>query len=310
MNSKTEESNAAVTSCSATHIGIINNHNAMRTKQDDASPVEEKQQQQEHQSDASVSKSLDKVYENTTTNSKEKDDVKEHRNRIAAAETKRINFLRGAVLILLLSIAVLATIGVYRFTVQQEQQRFEIDFATNANTIIDSFHDAIERRLGAISFLSNSITSFALATPDMEFPFVTLPHFEVLGGDLRIQASALIIHWLPLVTDDNRLEWEQYALENRFQIDETFKEDTRLRLAQDEAFGFSTTAEHSGGDDRRRHRRILQQSSSTIQNNTILDDGTGYHPKIWSVGNVSPLGDIPEGNGPYLPLWQRRYVLT
>jgi hypothetical protein len=39
---------------------------------------------------------------------------------------------------------------------------------------------------------------------------------------------------------------------------------------------------------------------------TILDDGTGFHPKIWRVGAILSPGDEPEGSGPFLPLWQRR----
>jgi hypothetical protein len=68
------------------------------------------------------------------------------------------------------------------------------------------------RRLGAINSMATAITSYALDTKQT-FPFVTIPHFEIRGSDLRIQADAAIILWTPLVTDETRVAWEDYALE-------------------------------------------------------------------------------------------------
>ena len=159
---------------------------------------------------------------------------------------------------------------------------------------------------------------------------------------MRSQADAMVIHYMPLVTDETREQWETYALEHRFQIDKAFHVDTTLRQEQDKEFGFN----------RRRQRQVLEEShasslsSSSMavdptgvmvvvkeeeedkegndnnemdlemvrglkaggddNNNggpTILDDGTGFHPKVWNVK-----GDEVDGNGPYIPLWQRRYV--
>lgn len=216
----------------------------------------------------------------------------EQPDAIAATETREINILRVITLLLLVTIAALASFGVYFYTAAYEKEKFEDAFTANAIHIIDSFHSAVERRLGAINSMADSITSHALSSGE-QFPRVTLPHFEVRGSNVRVQADALIVHWMPLVTDDTRAEWEEYALSERFQIDDAFDEDARLRNKQDEDFGFSAI---SGG-------RGLQQSQNTL---TVLDDGTGYHSKIWSNGSVGPRGDEPEGTGPFLPLWQRR----
>jgi len=37
----------------------------------------------------------------------------------------------------------------------------------------------------------------------------------------------MIVHYMPLVTDANRADWEAYAMANRFQIDEAFLEEHR-----------------------------------------------------------------------------------
>jgi hypothetical protein len=212
---------------------------------------------------------------------------------LATKETKAVNVLRALVLVLLIIMATITSVGVYLYTSNEEKYDFEVEYQANAERIIESFHDAVVRRLGAINSMSTDITSYALDT-EQAFPFVTIPHFEIRGSDLRVQADAAIIHWMPLVTDETRIDWEDYALANRYQIDESFKEDAKQRKKQDEEFGLTNT---TGTSD-----RMLQVS----QQETILDDGTGYHPSIWSNGAISPRGDVPEGSGPYLPSWQRR----
>jgi hypothetical protein len=171
------------------------------------------------------------------------------------------------------------------YTSNEETQKFESGYQANTRRIVESFHDTVERKLGAMNSMATAITSYSLDTKQT-FPFVTIPNFEIRGSDLRVQADAVSIFWTPLVTDETRDAWEEYALINRSQIDEAFLEDVKRRKKQDDEFG----------------NRMLQQS----QQGTILDDGTGYHPRIWSNGGIGPVGDEAEGIGPYLPLWQDR----
>jgi hypothetical protein len=213
---------------------------------------------------------------------------------LARRETKVVNVLRALVLVLLLVTATLTSVGVYFYLSNEETQTFESTYQANAQRIVESFHYALENRLGAINSMATAITSYSLDT-GQTFPFVTIPHFEIRGSDLRVQADTTSIFWMPLVTDETRDAWEEYALTNRYQIDETFLEDAKQREKQDNEFGLTNT--NSTGI------RMLQQS----QQGTILDDGTGYHPRIWSNGAIGgPAGDEPEGSGPYLPIWQRR----
>jgi hypothetical protein len=212
---------------------------------------------------------------------------------VARRETKAVNVLRALVLLLLLVSATLASVGVYFYTSNAEKQKFEAAYTANAHRMIGSFHDAVERQLGAINSMATTITSYALDTKQT-FPFVTVPNFEIRGSDLRVQADAIAVLWSPLVTDETRTAWEEYALTNRAQIDEAFEQDTKRRKIQDDEFGL-TNSSGTGS-------RMLQQS----QKETILDDGTGYHSRIWSNGAISPKGDKPEGSGPFLPGWQTR----
>jgi hypothetical protein len=213
-----------------------------------------------------------------------------HCETLVRKETKYVSVLRALVLVLLLVTATLTSVGIYLYTSNEEKQNFEVGYQANAERIMASFHDAVVGRLGAINSMATAITSHALETKQT-FPFVTIPHFEIRGSDLRVQADAAILHWMPLVTDDTRVAWEDYALANRHQSSKSFQEDSKQRERQDDAFGLTNTTST--------RTRMLQQE-------TILDDGTGYHPSIWSNGAVTPRQDEAEGSGPYLPIWQTR----
>jgi hypothetical protein len=212
---------------------------------------------------------------------------------LARRETKAVNVLRALVLLLLLVAATLSSVGVYFYTSNEEIHSFESTYQVNAERIIESFHDAVERRMGAIHSMATTITSYSLDTKQT-FPFVTIPNFQVRGSDLRVQADAANVFWMPLVTDETRDAWEEYALINRSQVGEAYLEEVKQREKQDDEFGLTNTS--STGN------QMLQQ----FQKGTILNDGTGYHPEIWSTGATGPAGDEPEGSGPYLPLWQYR----
>jgi hypothetical protein len=215
--------------------------------------------------------------------------------RLARRETKAVNVLRVLVLVLLLVTATLTSVGVYIVLSNEETKTFESGYQVNAQRIVESFHDAVERRLGAINSMATAITSHALDAKQA-FPFVTIPNFEIRGSDLRVQADATNILWLPLVTDETRVAWEEYALINRSQMDVAYLEDVKQREKQDAEFGLTNSSSSTTGN------RMLQQS----EQGTILDYATGYQPRIWSIGDISQAGDEAEGSGPYLPFWQVR----
>lgn len=216
---------------------------------------------------------------------------------LARKETRVVNILRACVLAVLILITLVVSAGVYIYTHNQEEASFERNFEDNANQVIESFHEAVERNMAAAASLSHSITSYALDSNN-SFPFVTLPNFEVHGSDARVHGGSHLIHYAPLVTDEKRDEWEEYAGQNRFRATESFQAETQYSTAQDAEFGYSTRSLRTTDS------RELQRPQGTRP--TVLDDGTGYKPHIWSHGATIPAGDIPAGRGHYLPVWQQR----
>lgn len=219
------------------------------------------------------------------------DDQEDDESRsLAHSETRLVQSLRLALIMLLLSMTVFVSAGVYKLTKNDEKQRFHDHVRLHSLRIVDSFHTAISERLGAINTFSTSITSHARAT-DQTFPFVTIQDFAVRGSDLRVQAHSHVFHYMPLINESMREAWEEYAELNRNQIDQAFLDDKVRTERQDAELGITKT------------RRL--ETSQNATDDTPLQDGTGYNSRIWSNGAIYPEGGEPDGLGWYLPLWQR-----
>jgi len=210
---------------------------------------------------------------------------------------------------------IIVSVGVYKFMREEEVDTFSKTFEDSAEQLIEAFHEGLENNIGAMASMSTAMTSKILnrrkeqrqrqeqqgetaanAEDDYEsssFPFLTMPDFELLGADLRVLSGSNVVVWAPLVTDEDRPAWEDYAMKNRHYIDKSFERDTRFREEQDAELRELAHKKNitSSADEWDRRR---------LQNLTVLDDGTYYHARIFAGG------DEPEGEGPFLPIWQRR----
>jgi len=111
-----------------------------------------------------------------------------HYNRdtaLARKETAAIRVLRAVVCALLLATAIAASVGVYMYAKNDEYANYDMQYEVSAGRVVESFRDAVERKLGAVHTMSASITSYALAA-NRTFPFVTVPYFVVKGSNLRV----------------------------------------------------------------------------------------------------------------------------
>jgi len=223
-------------------------------------------------------------------------------------ETRIVHWLRCIVFTLLLLTMCLVSGGIFVYTRHHEIQRFETVFADSAFQVMESFHDTLEQSMLSLDALSVTITSLAQAT-NQTFPFVTIPDFEVRGANTRIQSGSHILYYFPLVTDENRVAWEDYAMQHRSHADVAFSRDTYMRQQQDLSLGITPTSPtplNITNNTQGSNSSSKNTTEPKSPNMTILEDGTAYHPHIWSNGAIDPLGDLPQGQGPYLPGWQRR----
>ncbi|CAB9502749.1 Receptor-type guanylate cyclase gcy [Seminavis robusta] len=221
---------------------------------------------------------------------------------LATRENKAVCMLRFLVMALMMTVTALVLAGVYIYSSHTEQSAFETGFAIHATQMTQSFTNVVESKLVAIGSMSNAITSHALFTGS-EFPFVTLPDFAARGSDIRVMAEALVLGWCPLVTNNNRLAWEEFAFMNRYQMNKNFEQDNHLRQDQDEYFE-DLAMESSNPVDEDDSNRMLkeEQEEEEAVDPDLLQDGSNYHLRIYNP--FSGLAE-PNGTGPFLPEWQR-----
>jgi class 3 adenylate cyclase len=193
------------------------------------------------------------------------------RMTLGRKESRAVSVLRVIVIAVIAFAAVVVSTCVYLYTRNVEEETFETQFAAYSNRIVESFHDSIEDNLGATDALSVLITSFALST-GATFPNVTVPNFEVIGASSRVLADALVVFWLPLVTDETREGWEEYSVMNQNQLMTSFLSESALQVAQNKKF----------------------------KSDRSLQDAPVFNERIWGLQGAAK----PEGTGPYLPLWQ------
>eukprot|EP00538_Stauroneis_constricta_P012937 CAMPEP_0119548136 /NCGR_PEP_ID=MMETSP1352-20130426/2131_1 /TAXON_ID=265584 /ORGANISM="Stauroneis constricta, Strain CCMP1120" /LENGTH=587 /DNA_ID=CAMNT_0007593321 /DNA_START=174 /DNA_END=1934 /DNA_ORIENTATION=- len=231
----------------------------------------------------------------------------------SSLEARSVAILRWTVLIVwIVSACVISFVFVQRYTEQTEYNDFKFQYNTHARKVLSTFNAAIDRKLSAIDSMATAITMYARYANET-FPCVTIPDFVMAAGNTRILADAPMIRWSPLVTDEKRDEWEEYAYNNRFQVNRAHDQDAYFRTLQDvelgylgEEEGMAELSKFSGYDD----ADNMKYDNTPFENVTVIDnevqDDTGYHRKIWALNNNNLVKE--EGVGPFLPTWQRSPV--
>jgi class 3 adenylate cyclase len=207
------------------------------------------------------------------------------RQTLARKEDVAVQWMQGAVFLVLLTTAILVSTSVYIATHNDQINDFEHAFNADATKVIETFNQAIERRLTSIDALSLSITAFARDT-GATFPNVTISDFETRCANTRVLSGSPGVHYFPVVTDETRKGWEAYQIANRDQnYDVAFASETKLMKQQDTELGHPVN-------------RQLQQTSTPNINDEISN----------IAANLSMV-PAPVGSGPYLPIWQMSPVL-
>ena len=184
--------------------------------------------------------------------------------RSRRGSTLRMHLTHVLLITTLWIVAVGMSVGVYIYLSNDQKLEFKRVFASYSYDILSGFQDAVEKKLNAIDTLATAVTETSKLT-NQTFPFVSIPDFETRGSTVRVLSDALLIFWLPLVTDETRQEWEEYAMANRKEVIEgSFLVDEQQRQKQDQEFGFfnNEAPENQGGRDGQRLRRRMEESSS------------------------------------------------
>lgn len=80
----------------------------------------------------------------------------------------------------------------------------------------------MERTLGSLDALQNHLVAWARGT-NQTWPFVTVPNFYVQAAKIKLLSDVGYIMVNPLVTNENRREWEDYVVANQGWVNESMK---------------------------------------------------------------------------------------
>jgi hypothetical protein len=219
--------------------------------------------------DGSLDGSASARNEEDEMNPTQKDQVKEVQD-MAKKETNNMRFWKVVVCITILAIATIVSSGTWIFLKSEEDDSFKDSYASFANTIRNSVRVHKRDLYSTMRSCSDSITGAAIAT-NSEFPFVTVPTFEIFGRSVRQQSGAELIVWAPKVKADELTRWEEYAIAN-----EGWYEDSK-QLAAASTESTSVLADYVPGN------------ISTFVYDASVE------------GNLSP---TPIENPPFYPMWQ------
>ncbi|KAL7562125.1 hypothetical protein ACA910_019867 [Epithemia clementina (nom. ined.)] len=150
------------------------------------------------------------------------ENIKKQQDNIAQNESRAVSLVRFLVFFLLIAITAGVAVGVYFYVSNAETKSFEDEFRDSSDKAFDAIGSALDNSLGASDNLMGSAVSHQLFT-NSSWPFVTVPNFAVKAQKILTLSRASVIGFYPKVTDADRTEWEEYALENQGWIDESLK---------------------------------------------------------------------------------------
>jgi hypothetical protein len=142
----------------------------------------------------------------------QKDQVKAVQE-MAKTETNYLRIWKVVVCLTILAIATLVSVGTWVFLKGEEDDNYKDNYDEFANTIRNSVQVHKRDLFLTMRSCSNSISGAAIAT-NSEFPFVTVPTFEIFGHSVRQQSGAEVIIFTPKVEADDLTRWEEYATAN------------------------------------------------------------------------------------------------
>ena len=168
-------------------------------------------------SDESKSEGSSEIDESTSTgkrsNPTKADTNLDIREQLSRRDTNSVNRLRVLTIALTALVAIGISSLVFILTSGAETEVFETNYEGIAGKILDSFYSIIDRA-GSISSLGIAATVHGLEHSDSPWPFMTLSAFEQRSATTRKISGSYFVSIEPLVTDNDRIKWEQYVVRN------------------------------------------------------------------------------------------------
>lgn len=154
------------------------------------------------------------------------------RKGFAEKETSVVRRLRFLTFLVLFVTAATASVAVYLYSKNDEQNSFQRDFQGHGATILNSFQDDAYKKCQALAALSTTLTRYAL-DKKMTWPFVTVFKSAYLLQPYLSIGDFAALNILPIVPKELRELWEIYSVEFQGWIDEDLQARADFHQAND-----------------------------------------------------------------------------
>jgi hypothetical protein len=92
-----------------------------------------------------------------------------------------------------------------------EKDEYQTQYDGASKLILDNFQDIVEAKLAVVSSLAVALIAHGV-DHTRKWPFVTISAFQQRAATARAQSGSLYVQVNPLVTLEEREEWEIYAV--------------------------------------------------------------------------------------------------
>ena len=145
--------------------------------------------------------------------------VQQHLPKVATNETRKLSYIKLAVVFVLMVSTVLISWTIYRTTKDGEINQFEAQFEDQGDRLVKEFRLLFLGTLGAIDNFGVTITSH-VRSMNLVFPFAFVPEFDIRAASTSSLAKVPFLAFVPKV-DNNDLEmFNNYTVDLSFWVDQ------------------------------------------------------------------------------------------
>ena len=210
----------------------------------------------------------------------------EEEEELAVQQTTHLRRFRFFFTLAILVIALGLASGIYALTKRQEKDAFKSAFDDRAQKIADTIHVRVGEKVAALQSFSFDITSFVNFNNNLNWPYVTIPDFDIKAASVRSLAQSVSLMLYSRVDQSDLSAWGDYASKNSEWVTE--------------GLIFQNTNGQAPG--------TTPGNTATLspENSTGFGNSSRYVSYIDSAGNRVPVS----GSGLFYPAWQISPVTT
>jgi hypothetical protein len=136
--------------------------------------------------------------------------------QLAAKETNSVFRLRVLVVVILIVAAAGVSMLVFFISKNSEEGEFSTQFEGASLQIVEAFEAIKTERISSLSSLGVAAIAHGI-DHSRNWPFLTLSSFQERASTMRSNSNVLQVSLHNLVTEDDRDEWEEYAVSSASQ---------------------------------------------------------------------------------------------